>query len=184
MKNIFDAVALNNLRVKNRPVRSATWEGIAAPDGSIGDDTYEIYRELAKGGVGAIVTGFTSVATNDFYFGGMMRLSDNKLIPQYKRLVEVIHAEDCAAISQLALGAFYKNRSEVGENDMTTQEVRDVIKMFVDAAARGFRRRADSRGAFLFPQQIHQPVRQLSHGRIRQLDAGARKNFNRHPARH
>ena len=136
MKKIFDAVNLNGLRLKNRLVRSATWEGIAAPDGSIGEDTYEIYRELAAGGVGAIITGFTSVATDDFYFGGMMRLSDNKLIPQYKRLVEMIHAEDCVAISQLALGAFYRNGAEVGESDMTAQEVRDVIKMFVDAAAR------------------------------------------------
>ncbi len=48
MKNIFDKVALKNLRVKNRLVRSATWEGIAEIDGSIGDDTYEIYRELAR----------------------------------------------------------------------------------------------------------------------------------------
>lgn len=136
MKNIFDAVELKNLRLKNRLIRSATWEGIAAPDGSIGDDTYEIYRELAAGGVGAIITGFTSVAANDFYFGGMMRLSDNKLISQYKRLVEIIHAEDCAAISQLAMGAFYRNGAEVGENDLTAQEVRDVIKLFVDAAAR------------------------------------------------
>ena len=137
MKNIFEAVELNNLQVKNRLVRSATWEGIAAPDGSIGDDTYEIYRELAKGGVGAIITGFTSVATNDFYFGGMMRLSDNKLIPQYKKLVEIIHAEDCAAISQLALGAFYdKNFVEVSENNLSTENVREIIKMFVDAAIR------------------------------------------------
>ena len=49
MKNIFDAVNLNGLRLKNRLIRSATWEGIAAQDGSIGDDTYEIYRELAAG---------------------------------------------------------------------------------------------------------------------------------------
>lgn len=137
MKKIFEAVELNNLRVKNRLVRSATWEGIAALDGSISDDTYEIYRELAKGGVGAIITGFTSVATNDFYFGGMMRLSDNKLIPQYKKLVEIIHAEDCAAISQLALGAFYdKNLVEVSENNLSTENVREIIKMFVDAAIR------------------------------------------------
>lgn len=136
MKNIFEAVELNNLHLKNRLVRSATWEGIAAQDGSIGDDTYEIYRELAKGGVGAIITGFTSVATDDYYFGGMMRLSDNKLIPQYKKLVEIIHAENCAAISQLALGAFYENLVEVGENDLSTENVREIIKMFVDAATR------------------------------------------------
>ena len=141
MKNIFDAVELKNLHLKNRLVRSATWEGIAALNGSISDDTYEIYHELAAGGVGAIITGFTSVATNDFYFGGMMRLSDDKLIPQYKKLVEIIHAENCAAISQLALGAFYRNLGskkfvEIGESFMTMEEVQDVIKNFIDAAAR------------------------------------------------
>ena len=68
MKNIFEPVALKNLRVKNRLVRSATWEGIADDDGQIFDDTYKIYRELAAGGVGAIITGFTSVAANDFLF--------------------------------------------------------------------------------------------------------------------
>lgn len=136
MKNLFDAVELKNLHLKNRLVRSATWEGLADDDGSISDDTYKIYRELARGGVGAIITGFTSVAANDHYFGGMMRLCDDKLIPQYRRLVEIIHAENCAAISQLALGAFYKNSVELGENEMTTADVRDVIKMFVDAAIR------------------------------------------------
>ncbi len=137
MKNLFESVELKNLHVKNRLVRSATWEGIADFDGSIGENTYEIYRELAKGGVGAIITGFTSVATNDFYFGGMMRLSDNKLIPQYKKLVEIIHAENCAVISQLALGAFYdKNFAEVAENNLSTENVREIIKMFVDAAIR------------------------------------------------
>ena len=137
MKNLFDAVELNNLHLKNRLVRSATWEGIADFDGSIDENTYKIYRELAKGGVGAIITGFTSVSTNDFYFGGMMRLSDNKLIPQYKKLVEIIHVEDCAAIIQLALGAFYdKNFVEVSENNLSTENVREIIKMFVDAAIR------------------------------------------------
>lgn len=47
-----------------------------------------------------------------------------------------IHAEDCAAISQLALGAYYKNFVEVGENDMTARDVQAVIKMFVEAAVR------------------------------------------------
>ena len=117
MKSIFEPFELKNLSVKNRLVRSATWEGISDDNGQIFDDTYKIYRELARGGIGTIITGFTSVSAENFYFGGMMRLSDNKLIPQYKKLVEIIHENDCAAISQLALGAFYKNSSEVGVNE-------------------------------------------------------------------
>jgi len=32
---IFEPVEIGGLRLKNRLVRSATWEGIAAPDGGI-----------------------------------------------------------------------------------------------------------------------------------------------------
>ncbi len=62
MKKIFEEKQLKNITLKNRLVRSATWEGIANPDGSITKETYDIYEELAEGGVGAIITGFTSVA--------------------------------------------------------------------------------------------------------------------------
>ena len=125
---IFEPLEMKNLQLKNRLVRSATWEGIAEDDGSIDAETYEIYGELAKGGVGAIITGFTSVATDDYYFGGMMRLSEDFLIPQYKKLVEIIHAENCPVISQLALGAYYKDFEEVEINEMTTAEVEEVIQ--------------------------------------------------------
>ena len=35
MRDIFDKIAIGDLRLKNRLVRSATWEGVAAPDGGI-----------------------------------------------------------------------------------------------------------------------------------------------------
>jgi len=72
---------MNHIELKNRLVRSATWEGIANPDGSVTKEAYDIYAELAKDGVGAIITGFTSVALTDFYFDGMMRLCNDALIP-------------------------------------------------------------------------------------------------------
>lgn len=52
MKHIFEPVKLNHIELKNRLVRSATWEGIANPDGSVTEEAYEIYDELARGGVG------------------------------------------------------------------------------------------------------------------------------------
>ena len=85
MKHLFDNITLKNLKANNRLVRSATWEGIATRDGSVTEEAYSIYDEIAKGGVGLIITGFTSVSANDYYLGGMMRLSDDALIPQYKK---------------------------------------------------------------------------------------------------
>ena len=140
MKHLFDTVELKNLKANNRLVRSATWEGIANRDGSVTEEAYEIYDELAKGGVGAIITGFTSVATDDYYFGGMMRLSSDALIPQYKKLVDIIHAQDVPVITQLALGAYYRPAGsrfeQVEPDDMTVGEIRLVRDWFIDAAVR------------------------------------------------
>jgi len=106
MSQLFEEAALGSLKLKNRMVRSATWEGIAAPDGSIADTAYELYKELAEGGVGAIITGFTSVSATDFYMDDMMRLSSDDLIGQYRTLTDLIHAESVPVIAQLALGAW------------------------------------------------------------------------------
>ena len=140
MKKVFEEAKLGNLKLKNRLIRSATWEGIALPNGGVTDEAYAIYGELADGGVGAIITGFTSVALHDYYFGGMMRLCSDELIPQYKKLTDIIHAKNVPVFTQLALGAYYR---EIGgrymqtePDDMTEDEIQFVIRQFVKAAVR------------------------------------------------
>lgn len=139
-KKIYEPFHMKKIDMKNRLVRSATWEGIAAQDGSVSETAYDIYRELAKGGVGAIITGFTSVALHDYYFGGMMRLCDDALIPQYRKLTDFIHAEGIPAITQLALGAFYREQAErymqTEPDSMTIDEIKFVEDQFVQAAIR------------------------------------------------
>ena len=113
--------------MKNRLIRSATWEGIAEFDGSISPEAYEIYSELANGGIGAVIVGFTDVSQDDFYIHGMMRLSRDELIPQYKKLTDII---------QLAMGAFYRKLAnglvnQVEADDMTSEEIEHVIFLFV-----------------------------------------------------
>lgn len=91
--------------------------------------------------MGAIITGFTSVSTNDFYFDGMMRLSEDELIPQYRKLVDIIHRENCPAITQLALGGYYRSLSDgkfmqTEPDEMTSDEIKNVVDLFVQAAVR------------------------------------------------
>ena len=43
MKHIFEPLHLHSMELKNRLVRSAAWEGIASPDGSVSEETYAIY---------------------------------------------------------------------------------------------------------------------------------------------
>ena len=91
MKRIFDEVELNSLKLKNRLVRSATWEGMADSAGHMPKELYDVYGELAKGGVGLIITGFTSVYDDDHLFYGIVRLSNDKLIDEHKKI-----NRDCA----------------------------------------------------------------------------------------
>ena len=69
-----------------------------------------------------------------------MRLCDDALIPQYKRLTDLIHAHGTPVIAQLALGAYYRERNgryvQTEPDDMTMEEIRLVVRQFVDAAVR------------------------------------------------
>lgn len=141
MKQIFEKVELNHLQMKNRLVRSATWEGVASRNGGLTEESYLIYEELAKGGVGIIITGFTSVDLNDEYFEGMMRLSDDGLIPEYRKLVKLIHDEDVPVIAQLALGGYYRHDDSgrmmlLEPDDLSENQIKDVIQMFRESARR------------------------------------------------
>lgn len=53
---LFSQASLANLTLKNRLVRSATYEAAAA-DGTVTERHIEMYRALAEGGVGLIITG-------------------------------------------------------------------------------------------------------------------------------
>lgn len=137
-KRIFETARLGDLTTRNRLVRSATWEGVATPEGDITPVGYDIYQELASGGVGTVITGFTSVSDTDRHIDGMMRLSNDALVPTYTRLVDVIHEHDVPVLAQLALGACYPTPTSgpVEPDDMTGDQIKQVIRQFVDAARR------------------------------------------------
>ncbi len=135
-KKIFEEAMLGKLKVKNRLIRSATWEGMAEDDGSIPEGLFHIYEELARGEVGTIITGFTSVSDEDQYFGGMMRLSNDKLIPQYRRLAQLVHRYDSIIIAQLALGGYYEEDKKYEIDELSLGQIDRIVDLFGDAARR------------------------------------------------
>ncbi|MBP3231273.1 MAG: hypothetical protein J6M33_03160, partial [Anaerovibrio sp.] len=130
---IFESASLGKLTLENRLIRSATWEGLADEAGHMPGELYQVYEGLAKGGLGAIISGFTSVSDDDRYFGGMARLSNDGLIEGHKRLTDICHAENRRVLVQLALGEYHRN---IDIDDMTEADITAVIRLFVDAARR------------------------------------------------
>jgi len=140
MKSIFDTSIINGLKLKNRVIRSATREGLSKLDGSLPDEQINIYEELAKGGVGTIITGLASVSTFDIDLEGMMRLSDDKIIPSYQKLTEKVKAYDCVFLAQLALSSYEKienkNKTILEADNMLIDDIHYVVNLFAQAARR------------------------------------------------
>jgi len=135
-KSILDPIIIPHLKLKNRIIRSATWEALAERDGSPSREQIKIYEELAAGGVGGIITGFTSVADNDTCFNGMARLSNDTLIKQWSKVAEAAHQYACPIITQLALGEFVQNGIPFEPDACSQEQIRDIISLFGDSAQR------------------------------------------------
>ena len=140
-KTLFEPAKLGELELKNRIIRSATWEGLAEKDGSITKELLAVYENLAKGGVGAIVTGYTSVTEDDCYIEAAARIANDDLIESHKKLTEVCHEYGTPVIAQLGLGEY--NKVEYGElkrdvdiMDMTSRDILTTEQYFINAAER------------------------------------------------
>lgn len=139
MHKIFETTQLDNLRLKNRLFRSATWEGLATPEGYLTEDIYEIYEQLAAGGVGTIVTGLTDVSPYNWALTGNMRLCSDSLIPDYKRLTDIVHKYDCNILAQLNMDQYIRHEKKlipISIDELNENDLLDIVDLFTAAAIR------------------------------------------------
>jgi len=56
MSKRFEPSLIGRMALKNRIIRSAFLENMAAPEGLPTDDTLRLYERLARGGIGLIIS--------------------------------------------------------------------------------------------------------------------------------
>ncbi|MBE0501199.1 MAG: NADH:flavin oxidoreductase [Desulfuromonadales bacterium] len=98
---LFKEGSMNRLRLKNRIVRSATWEGMCTPEGEASRRLLELYRELVKGGVGLIISGYSYVRADGKQMPGKMGIDNDSLIPALQKLTDVVHDHGGRVFCQL-----------------------------------------------------------------------------------
>ena len=153
MKILFEETKLGNITVKNRFVRSATWENMTTEDGHITDKLYKIYEDLAKGEVGLIITGYANVVKEEQPNPGMMGIYNDSFIDEYKKLTNLAHSYGSKIIMQIAYGGTKTTfnvgervilaPSEVAEKStnvvgkaMTKEEIDYIVNAFANAGRR------------------------------------------------
>jgi len=140
-------------RAKNRLVRSATWEGLADEEGYVTPALEEMYEELAKGGVGTLISGIIYAEKNDQPSRNMLGLDEDRFIPGCRKLCDLVHAHDCRIVAQIAGGGsmtHYKTEERrvyapsappddamyTGAQEMTREEIHTLTRHLAEAAVR------------------------------------------------
>jgi 2,4-dienoyl-CoA reductase-like NADH-dependent reductase (Old Yellow Enzyme family) len=100
---IFEEAYIGQVRLKNRIIRSATFEGAADEHGFPTAEYFRIYKQLARNDVAAVITGFTFVTRNGrAMHPGQAGCDSPEMMSSYMKLTEMLHGYDCKAFLQIA----------------------------------------------------------------------------------
>jgi 2,4-dienoyl-CoA reductase-like NADH-dependent reductase (Old Yellow Enzyme family) len=99
---LFEPGFLGKLTIKNRFVRSATWEGMAGEDGSCTPGLVDVVSELAQGEVGLIVSSHVFVSPEGQAGPWQLGAHEDRFIPGLARMADVAHQHGSVIVMQLA----------------------------------------------------------------------------------
>ena len=152
MSKLFDRSVINGMELSNRFVRSATWEGMAAEDGSVTPKLTETLVALARGGVGLIITSHAYVLPEGQAGPWQLGIYKDELIDGLQELTTAVHSFGAKIAMQIShAGNFapkpltgrppmvvsnYEGLSKSPREEMTTEYIRELVVAFADAARR------------------------------------------------
>jgi 2,4-dienoyl-CoA reductase-like NADH-dependent reductase (Old Yellow Enzyme family) len=152
MSKLFEPSEINGMKLTNRFVRSATWEGMAADDGACTPKLIDLMAGLAKGGVGLIISSHAYVSPEGQAGPWQVGVYDDKLIPGLEDMTTTVHENGGRIVMQLAHAGYFANPKLTGQTpmapsnaegfakgprqEMTADDIQGVIKAFGAAAKR------------------------------------------------
>lgn len=152
MSKLFEQTSIKSLTIANRFVRSATWEGLAEPDGSCSPKLIDLMVKLVEGGVGLIITGHAYVSREGQAGPWQLGIVGDEMLPGLSRMTDAVHREGgkivvqlshagCYALSQVtkmeAVGpsAGFSEKTPVCR-ELSLEEIRIICDAFGKAALR------------------------------------------------
>ncbi len=153
MSILFEPGHIAGLELKNRLVRSATAERMSDEDGRPEQAMIDLYADLARGGVGLIITGHAFVHESGKAHPTMTGVHRDDLIPSLQALSEVAHREGGKLVMQINHAGRQTSQETIGRtpvapspvprvkdgprpHELTEAEVVELIAAFGKAAGR------------------------------------------------
>jgi 2,4-dienoyl-CoA reductase-like NADH-dependent reductase (Old Yellow Enzyme family) len=153
MADLFDQTKINSMTLRNRLVRSATWEGMCEVDGRPTSKLTNWYRDLAKGGVGLIISGYTFVRPEGKQLPGKMGIHTDDFGPDMKAITRAVHDEGGKICIQMVHAGGQTDSATAGRKplapsavkveqfpevpqELTKKEIAEIVNAFGEAAGR------------------------------------------------
>ena len=152
MPKLFEPAVINAMALPNRFVRSATWEGMATEDGACTPKLTNLLVELARGGVGLIITGHAYVRQDGQAGPWQLGIYEDELVPGLQAMTDAVHAGGGKVVMQLNHAGIFANSELTGQapmapskvegfrglppREMTTKDIHEVVQAFGRSARR------------------------------------------------
>jgi 2,4-dienoyl-CoA reductase-like NADH-dependent reductase (Old Yellow Enzyme family) len=150
--DLFQPFSIGNLELRNRFVRSATWDNTADSGGFVTDLSVSRYEALGEGEIGLIVSAFAYVSPLGQALPGQYGVHNNDMIPGLSKLARAVHNSGGKIALQLVHAGFnsaylpeqgivslaVSQRHDMSKphREMTAEEIEGTIDDFANAAVR------------------------------------------------
>ena len=102
MSKLFEPTTINSLKLANRFVRSATYEGLAGDDGSATPALIDLLVRLARGGVGLIISSHAYIKPEGQAGPRQLGVYADALVPGLREMTRAVHEAGGKIVLQLA----------------------------------------------------------------------------------
>ena len=123
MSVMFTPFNIGSLEIKNRFIHSGTYESMADKDGFVTDQLVDRYTEIAKGGVGLIISGYMNVHPLGRGRPHQVCADNDDKIHGLKRIVNAIHENGSKACFQLIHAGRQTRKEFIGHTPLAPSSV-------------------------------------------------------------
>ncbi len=123
MRTMFEETTINGMTLACRLVRSATWEGMCEADGRPTPKLAALYRDLAQGGVGLLITGYTFVRPEGKQMPGKMGIHTDAFAAEMKTLTAAVHGQGGKICMQLVHAGGQTDSATAGQQPLAPSAV-------------------------------------------------------------
>ncbi|MCX7681723.1 MAG: NADH:flavin oxidoreductase [Anaerolineae bacterium] len=153
MTQLFEEGRIGSMTLRNRIIKSATFESMSGPNGACTEELRAYHRRIAAGGAALLIAAYVGVHPSGVAYANQSRLDRDELIPGFRELTHQVHDHGALVVAQLNHAGRVADETLIGHpplgpspipdkllrtrpREMTEEEIETVLDAYAAAAVR------------------------------------------------